>query len=145
MICTFFGHRDTPKEIEPIIKSTLIELIEKKDVNYFYVGTQGDFDCMVRKVLRELKIYYPHIDYAVVLAYMPIRKDKYVTDFSDTIYPKELVKIHPKYAIYKRNEWMINHSDYVVTCIKNSFGGAYKFSMMSKRKGKIVINIADYV
>lgn len=143
MICTFFGHRDTPKEIEPILKSTLIELVEKKDVNFFYVGNQGNFDCMVRKALKQLKICYPHIDYAVVLAYMSIRKDKYVTDFSDTIYPEELDSIHPKYAILKRNDWMINHSDYVVTYVKHSFGGAYKFSMESKRKGKSVINLAD--
>lgn len=27
--CTFFGHRNVRKEIEPIVKSTLIELIKK--------------------------------------------------------------------------------------------------------------------
>ena len=46
--CTFFGHRDTKKEIEPIIKSTLIELIEKNNVNIFYVGNNGNFDMIVK-------------------------------------------------------------------------------------------------
>ena len=38
MVCTFFGHKDTPKEIEPTLRSTLIDLIENKNVNVFYVG-----------------------------------------------------------------------------------------------------------
>ena len=32
MVCTFFGHKDTPKEIEPTLRSTLIDLIENKNV-----------------------------------------------------------------------------------------------------------------
>ena len=38
MVCTFFGHKDTPKEIEPTLRSTLIDLIENKNVNVFYVA-----------------------------------------------------------------------------------------------------------
>ena len=38
MVCTFFGHKDTPKEIEPTLRSALIELIENKNVTVFYVG-----------------------------------------------------------------------------------------------------------
>ena len=30
MICTFFGHRDTPKSIEPILYNVLTDLIENK-------------------------------------------------------------------------------------------------------------------
>lgn len=44
MVCTFFGHKDTPKEIEPTLRSTLIDLIENKNVNVFYVGNNGNFD-----------------------------------------------------------------------------------------------------
>lgn len=53
--CTFFGHRDTPKEIEPTLWSTLVNLVENKNINKFYVGNHGNFDCMVRKCLSELK------------------------------------------------------------------------------------------
>lgn len=38
LICTFFGHSDTPKEIEPTLMSTLIDLIENKNVLKFYIG-----------------------------------------------------------------------------------------------------------
>ena len=74
MTCTFFGHRSVPKEIEPILVSTLIDLIENKNVGFFYVGNHGNFDFLVRKNLKLLKIDFPHIDYAVVLSYIPLLK-----------------------------------------------------------------------
>ena len=66
MVCTFFGHKDTPKEIEPTLRSTLIDLIENKKVNVFYVGNNGNFDTMVRRQLEDLSQLYS-ITYSVVL------------------------------------------------------------------------------
>ena len=48
LTCTFFGHKDTPKEIEPTLRSTLVDLIENKNVLKFYVGNHGNFDYMVK-------------------------------------------------------------------------------------------------
>ena len=76
MVCTFFGHKDTPKETEPTLRSTLIDLIENKKVNVFYVGNNGNFDTMVRRQLEDLSYTYP-ITYSVVLAYLPTEKNKY--------------------------------------------------------------------
>lgn len=73
LTCTFFGHRDAPKEIEPTLMSTLIDLIENKNVMKFYVGNHGSFDCMVKRCLIELKEIYS-IDCAVVLTYLPVKK-----------------------------------------------------------------------
>lgn len=58
MVCTFFGHRNVHKEIEPILKSTLIDLLENHDVTTFYVGNQGGFDYLVKTVLKELSNNY---------------------------------------------------------------------------------------
>jgi len=73
LTCTFFGHKDTPKEIEPILRSPLIDLIENKNICSFYVGSHGSFDSMAKRCLIELKEIYSR-DYAVVLAYFPGRK-----------------------------------------------------------------------
>ncbi len=140
--CTFFGHKNTPQEIEPTLRSVLIDLIENKKVNSFYVGNQGHFDYMVRKALKQLKLDYPHISYAVVLAYMPIKKTDY-EDYSDTIFPDGLESVPPKYAISKRNRWMIDKSDFVVTYVKRIVGGAAQFKELAEKKGKTVINLAD--
>ncbi len=102
-VCTFFGHRDTPDEVVPKLKSALIDLIEKQGVDAFYVGNHGKFDFMVYKALKKLKENYPHIKYSVVLAYIPKRKSEYDTiDYTDTVYPEGLENVPPKYAIKKK-------------------------------------------
>jgi len=80
----------------------------------FYVGNQGRFDAIVRGVLRELTEEYPQIHYAVVLAYMPGKKNAY-DDFSDTILPEGIESVHPRYAISWRNNWMLRQTDFVIT------------------------------
>ena len=142
MTCTFFGHSDASRDILPLIKTTIINLITEQNVDNFLVGEQGNFDYMVRDVLRELKAIYPHISYSIVLAYMPSKKHECdFRDYSDTIYPHGLEKTPIKFAILKRNEWLIKNSDIVVTYVKYSFGGAAKAKELAERKGKRVINI----
>ena len=102
MTATFFGHKDTPKEIEPTLRSTLIDLIENKNVTVFYVGNNGKFDTMVRRQLEDLSHTYP-ITYSVVLAYLPTKKNEY-DDFTDTIYPEGIETIPKRFAISYRNK-----------------------------------------
>ena len=53
--CTFFGHRNCREEVKAKLKRVLEELIVKKGVNQFYVGTHGNFDFYVYQVLCELE------------------------------------------------------------------------------------------
>ena len=53
--CTFFGHRDSPETIKPKIRTAVIDLIENHGVTMFYVGNQGNFDRLVRSILKEVK------------------------------------------------------------------------------------------
>lgn len=73
--CTFFGHRDCPETIKPRLREVLTDLIINQEVDTFYIGNQGRFDGIVRGVLRELEKEYPEIHYAVVLAYLPGKKN----------------------------------------------------------------------
>ena len=140
MICTFFGHRDVPDEIEEKLYFLLTDLIENENVDVFYVGNHGGFDNMVIRSLKKLKKIYPNIKYYVVLAYMPTKKIDY-QDYSDTIYPDGLEKIPPRLAIIKRNEWMVNKSDCVVTYVTNEFGGAAKFKALANKLKKKMYEI----
>lgn len=139
MVCTFFGHKDTPKEIEPTLRSTLIDLIENKNVNVFYVGNNGNFDTMVRRQLEELSRTYT-ITYHVVLAYLPTEKNKY-DNLTNTIYPEGLETVPKRFAISRRNKWMIQQSDIVVTHVTHNFGGAAQFKEMAVRQNKLSIEI----
>lgn len=144
MVCTFFGHRNVSNGIKPILKNTVKHLIEQERATIFYIGNQGNFDLLARNVLEELKKDYPHINYNIVLAYFPTKKDNdNYTDYSITIYPDGLEKVPPKFAIDNRNRWLVEHSDTVITCVMHNFGGAAKFKKLSIAKKKRVIEISN--
>ena len=140
--CTFFGHHDCPSSIKPKTREVLIDLIENHTVDMFYVGQQGVFDRIVRSVLKELVTVYPHINYAVVLERMPPKPDEFDTrNYSDTMLPEGIETVHPRFAISWRNKWMLKQSDYVVTYITHSWGGAAQFAEKAKKQRKVVINL----
>ena len=140
--CTFFGHRDCPEAVRPKLREVLVELIERHGVDRFYVGRQGAFDAMVRSVLRELTEFYPHISYAVVLERLPGPRDQAMWDFSDTIFPEGLELVPPRFAISRRNLWMLKQADLVVTYVTHGWGGAAQFGEKARRQKKTVINLA---
>ena len=138
--CTFFGHRDCPETVKPKLREVLINLITDHKVDMFYVGNQGRFDAYVHGELKKLKVEYPHINYAVVLAYMPGVKTEY-DDYSDTMLPEGIEAIHPRFVISWRNDWMLRQSDYVVTYITHTWGGAYQYSEKARKSQKYIITI----
>ena len=141
--CTFFGHRDCPETIKPKIRTAVIDLIENHGVTMFYVGNQGNFDRLVRSVLKEVTTAYPEVGYAVVLAYMPSTKTaNNYEDFSDTMLPEGIERVPKRYAIPWRNKWMIEGADYVVTHIVRPYGGAFTSKLLAERTGKIIYEIA---
>ena len=141
--CTFFGHRDCPSSIKPKLREALVDLVENHAVDMFYVGNKGAFDRIVRSVLRELAQEYPQIHYAVVLERLPGKQNEdYHEDYSDTLLPEGIEEVPPRFAISWRNKWMLRQSDYVVTYITHSWGGAAQFAEMAERQ-KTVLNLAE--
>ena len=141
MVCTFFGHKDTPKEIEPTIRTTLVDLIENHGATEFYVGNNGNFDTMVRRQLENLSQTYP-ITYNVVLAYLTTKKSEY-DDYTNTIYPEGIEAVPKRFAISYRNKWMIQQADAVVTYVTHTYGGAWQFKAMAERQEKTVIELSE--
>lgn len=142
-VCTFFGHRDCPASIKPILRAVVVELIEQHGVDRFFVGRQGAFDAMAHSVLQELAEVHPHISYAVVLERLPGPRDKAIWDFSDTIFPEGLETVPPRFAISKRNDWMLKQADFVVTYIAHGWGGAAQYAKKAQRQSKRVLNLAE--
>lgn len=130
--CTFFGHSDCP-DLHAELKDAVVRLVEA-GVDMFYVGNQGGFDAQVHSVLSKLGVRY-----AVVLAYLP--KAAYCYDISDTMFPEGLELVHPRFAIDRRNRWMLERSEYVVTYVHHGWGGAAKFAAMAERQGKQIIRL----
>ena len=138
--CCFFGHREVMHNIRPKLTAIIEKLITEDGVTEFYLGNQGQFDSMVRSVLKELKVKYPHIRYTVVLAYMPDEHIKEVYG-EDTLYPDGLETVPRRFAISKRNDWMIQHSGYAVCYVHKITGGAAKFREKAEKKGLKVVDV----
>jgi len=139
--CTFFGHRECyGLKREKVLNA--IEGLIGQGVDTFYVGNQGAFDAMVYGCLKELQKTYPHIFFRVVLAYLPTRAGEW-EDFSDTLYPEGMELVPPKFAVERRNKWMIQQADCSLCYINHTWGGAYKFARLAKRRGLYIFNLGD--
>ena len=140
MICTFFGHSDTPETVKPTLKTAIIELIEKEHVTGFYVGNHGNFDRMAISILSELaKIRC--IRFYVVLAYPPTEKD--ANYLLQTVLPDGIETVPPRFAINYRNKFMLENADFVITYVTHSWGGAAKFKQMAEKKQKRIIELGE--
>ena len=140
--CCFFGHREVTHNIREKLTAIIEKLVTEGGVTDFYVGHQGQFDSMVYSVLKELKEVYPNIRYTVVLAYMP---DSYIKEVygEDTLFPDDMERVPKKYAISKRNDWMIQHSDYAVCYVHKITGGAAKFRDKAEKRRLQIIDVLN--
>lgn len=141
--CCFIGHKNCTREIRERLLFEIEELITKKDVNCFYVGTQGNFDKLSYEVLSSLEKKY-EIKINVVLAYLNKKTDNPYYDADKTIFPDELTKTPMRYAIRKRNSYMIGKADYIVSYLNTPFSNAYCNIEEAVRKKKYIINIGAF-
>ena len=136
----FFGHREVTHNIRPKLKAIIEKLITEQNVIEFYVGHQGQFDNMVYSVLKELKAKYPQIRYTVVLAYIPDEHIKEVYG-ENTLFPDGMESVPKKFAISKRNDWMIQQSGFAVCYVHKITGGAAKFREKTKKRKLRIIDV----
>ena len=136
-IC-FFGHRDTPMETEEKLKKILDILLQKGESFCFYIGQQGNFDDMALRVLEKMKKKFPKIEIVRVIAYLEEAQNGI-----ESLYPEGLETVPRKFAIVRRNEWMVDHADLIIVYLSRSFGGAAKAFSYAKRKGKKIINLYE--
>ncbi len=140
--CCFFGHREVTHNIRDKLTVVIEKLITEENVTEFYVGNQGQFDSMVYSVLKKLKAKYSQIRYTVVLAYM---LDEHIKELygEDTLYPDGLETVPKRFAISKRNDWMIQQSGVAVCYVHKITGGAAKFREKAEKKGLQIIDVLN--
>ena len=146
MIITFFGHSNClfNDDIKKQLKNILLDEIIKNPTSKFYLGGYGDFDGLCLRTLRKLKHDFPTIEILFITPYLDknyskLELAKYYYD--DVIFPP-IESVPRKFAILKRNEWMVNEAGLVIAYVMYSWGGAAKALEYAKRKKKRIINIA---
>ena len=117
MVCTFFGHSECYGLDAAVLRNTIEDLI-KQGTTEFLVGNHGQFDGMVFSCLQDLSKEYPEISYSVALAYLPTHKGEYDIYRGHSFYLEGLEIGPAKFAIERRNRWMIEASDCCLYCTR---------------------------
>ncbi len=118
IICSFFGHRNTPctDAMYSLIKTTVEKLITEDGVNIFSFGSQSEFELICLKAVTELKKMYPYIRRLYVRAeykYIDDENKEFVSkNYDDTFCPVDRsVWIS---ASVKRSYYMIENSEHCI-------------------------------
>lgn len=138
MICTFIGHRDTPNSLMESIRKAIIELINN-GIKDFYVGNNGSFDFLVQTALAEISKTNSAINCRIVLSC--INEVAISGNQELTVFPEELSSVPKRFAISKRNEYLLKKSSVIICYVNNTFSNSYKYMEKARRKGLTVIRI----
>lgn len=148
-ICSFFGHSDAHLSDNQLaeLELHLIDLISSHGVTHFYCGFYGLFDSLCAILVRSLKTAYPHIKLCAITPYILPSYAENNAHFKNTcdelIYP-EIEHVPYKFAISKRNDWMVNVSNYIVAYVDRGWGGASKCYQKAVKLGKPCTNFGCY-
>lgn len=139
MLVTFCGHSQVSNSdaVAATLKTVIDDLIAE-GATEFYLGGYGEFDNMAAHAVREAKAAHPEIVSMLVIPYM--NRDFDPALYDNSVYPP-LETVPLKFAISKRNEWMIDQADVVVSCITHGWGGAATTLRYAQRKKKRIISV----
>lgn len=139
-----FGHREVYEDINAQLFVTISAVIKIYNVGTFLVGGDGQFDHIAAGMVKRLKEKYPFIRLILVRPYrtkdLQINKEYYYEYYDDIIIPEELLETYYRSAIAKRNRWMVDHSECVISYQRHEYGGAYNAIKYAERCGKPVID-----
>ena len=141
MTVTFCGHSklNRPDSFSKWLDVILPSLIEGGAAT-FYLGGYGDFDSLAAAAVRRQKIAYPNIEAVLVLAYL--NRDVDTSRYDSTTYPP-LEKVPPRYAIVRRNEWMVRESDVVISGVTHGWGRAAKTLDYARHRQKVIFQFPN--
>lgn len=137
MTVTFCGHREL--DDPGAIKSWLVETVERligDGADRFLLGGYGAFDTLAANVVFQAKQKHPAVRSILVLPYLDRKVDASMYD--STLYPP-LETVPLRFAIVKRNEYMVAQSDVVVAFVLYSWGGAAATLRYAEKQQKRII------
>lgn len=150
MIITFVGHstvknyNETRRKLALLLEKVVSEYDE--DV-YCYCGGYGQFDSMCAAICTNLKRSNFKVKVCYITPYITEQHQRKIKEYlqcnmyDEVIYPP-LETIPLKFAISKRNEWMVSQADIIIAYVTHTYGGAYTTLRYAERKKKKIINLA---
>ena len=152
MIISFAGHSfvSSHDKVKELVKRIIRDIITDDEAVSCYLGGYGDFDNICASACRELKEKFPKIELVYITPYLNssalerIKVNEKFGLYDTSIYPP-LEKVPPKFAISRRNEWMIKSADIAIFYVNHRYGGAYKSLVAAERNKKKIINVCDFL
>lgn len=150
MIITFVGHGSLYgcESLEKQLQRVVIKSIRREEYTCFYCGGYGDFDALCAKTCRFVKKQYKNCETVLITPYitdLQQEKIKHLLEaglYDSCLYPP-LERVPPRYAIRRRNEWMVDEADLIIAYVQHTHGGAYKTLEYARRKKKCIVNLAE--
>ena len=131
---TFCGHRDLPDRaaVEAWLRRTL-PCLYAQGARRFYVGGYGAFDAAAAAATLALRAAHPEVEVVLVRPYLDAGPAPQPGMAS--VYPP-LERVPRRFAIARRNRWMVDHSDMMICYVREgSTGGAEKTLRYAERRG----------
>ncbi len=150
MVISFLGHRSLQNgmNLQEKVKRVIEESVDFHEKVVFFCGGYGDFDDLCACACRSIKEKWKKCEIVFVTPYITTAQQEKIKQlinaglYDSTIYPP-LENVPYRFAISKRNEWMIDQSDLIIAYVKHSFGGAYQSLHCARRRGKQLVNLAE--
>lgn len=150
MICAFFGNRDVylsaqnKKRLEDLIEKLIVEEV----VTHFWVCREGLFDRTAKCTVLQFKRKYPYITIEEIGARRIDPEDDNFFDpstkkFYDYYIPEEVSLSLSRFAICRRNDYILKHADIFICHVFSTCGKSYEYMKKAEKKGKRVINLCD--
>ena len=137
-VCAFFGHRELYNDITPQLEEAISTAV-KHGYDVFWSGGNGAFDRCAAGTVYRLKKKYPHIKIVLIQAYLP--KQPISEIYDQAIFPEGVEIGPPRFAINRRNQWIIRNCEGAICYVNHSYGGAYAAYRKLLRNKKVLVNL----
>ena len=134
MTVTFCGHSkiECRTDIAEALDDVIEKLIQEGAVQ-FLLGGYGQFDSMAARSVARAKRLHPGIESILVIPYIDRKYDTKLYD--RTLFPN-LECVPRRFAISRRNRYMVDAADIVVAYVDHEWGGAAATLEYARRKKK---------
>ena len=152
MVVSFVGHSivHSHDELKNLVKEQMRKSVSKEKSVTCLLGGRGEFDMICAAACRELKQEICGIKLVYVSPYLTLAEQARIKEmqqsdlYDESIYPS-IEQTPPRFAISKRNEWMMKQADFVIAYVNHDYGGAYKAFKVAKHNRKNVITLCDII
>ncbi|MGI5884863.1 MAG: hypothetical protein ACOX83_07865 [Candidatus Spyradocola sp.] len=134
----FFGHRvvSDPEQAAAWLERVVAALYGR-GARQFFLGGYGAFDALAARAVLAERGRHPDVSAVLVKPYLLGGPAPFPG--METLYPP-LEGVPPRYAIARRNQWMVENADVVVVYVQRGFGGAAAALRFARQRRKEILS-----